>query len=82
MYSLYHICFDFFELSSIIEKIYLYWEESNDDDVGEAMLSDDIVGLGEMMNFPGVLYGDDEVHRKIQSTLKNNKTVTGHYSMP
>lgn len=46
------------------------------------MLSDDIVGLGEMMNFPGVLYGDDEVHRKIQSTLKNNKTVTGHYSMP
>lgn len=54
----------------------------NADDVEEAMLSDDIVGLGEMMNFPGVLYGDDEVHRKIQSTLKNNKTVTGHYSMP
>ena len=54
----------------------------NDDDVEEAMLSEDIAGLGEMMNFPGVLYGDDEVHRKIQSTLKSNKTVTGHYSMP
>lgn len=54
----------------------------NAEDVEEAMLSDDIAGLGEMMNFPGVLYGDDEVHRKIQSTLKNNKTVTGHYSMP
>lgn len=54
----------------------------NSEDVEEAMLSDDIAGLGEMMNFPGVLYGDDDVHRKIQSTLKNNKTVTGHYSMP
>nr|WP_242831498.1 adenine deaminase [Clostridium cadaveris] len=51
-------------------------------DVEDAMLLDDISGLGEMMNFPGVLSGDDEVHRKIQSTLENNKTVTGHYSMP
>lgn len=52
------------------------------EDVEEAMMLDEISGLGEMMNFPGVLYCDDEVHRKIQSTLENNKTVTGHYSMP
>lgn len=52
------------------------------EDVEKAMMLDEISGLGEMMNFPGVLYCDDEVHRKIQSTLENNKTVTGHYSMP
>ena len=50
-------------------------------EVEDAMLTEDIYGLGEMMNFPGVLYEDEEVHRKICSTLESNKIVTGHYSM-
>ena len=34
--------------------------------------------LSEMMNFPGVLYGDEEVHRKIASAKKYGKPVDGH----
>ncbi|MDL2232669.1 adenine deaminase [Ruminococcaceae bacterium OttesenSCG-928-L11] len=46
------------------------------------MAGDSIYGLGEMMNFPGVLGGDADTHSKIASTLAAGKTVTGHYSMP
>jgi adenine deaminase len=46
------------------------------------MEMDGIYGLGEMMNFPGVLYGDENVHRELYATLAKDKTVTGHYSMP
>ena len=46
------------------------------------MENPEIFGLGEMMNFPGVLSGDEEVHRKLASTAAKGKTVTGHYSMP
>jgi len=34
--------------------------------------------LAEMMNFPGVIYNDEEVHRKIKSAIKLNKPVDGH----
>ena len=34
--------------------------------------------LSEMMNFPGVLKGDPEVFRKINSARKYNKPVDGH----
>jgi adenine deaminase len=34
--------------------------------------------LSEMMNFPGVLYGDAEVMRKIESAKKYHKPVDGH----
>lgn len=34
--------------------------------------------LSEMMNFPGVLYGDEEVYRKIASAKKYGKPVDGH----
>ena len=46
------------------------------------MAEDEIYGLGEMMNFPGVLSGDPEVHRKLACTQEHGKTITGHYSMP
>ena len=35
-------------------------------------------GLGEMMNFPAVLAGDEEVLRKIEATHVRNKPVDGH----
>ncbi len=54
----------------------------NSSDVAETMKWDECVGLGEMMNFPGVIYSNPETHAIIGETLKAGKTVTGHYSMP
>lgn len=47
-----------------------------------AMQWDTIIGLGEMMNLPGVLNADEEVHKALKATLAANKTITGHYPMP
>lgn len=38
----------------------------------------EIVYLAEMMNFPGVIYKDEEVLKKIASAKKYNKPVDGH----
>ena len=34
--------------------------------------------LAEMMNYPGVLFGDEEVHAKIAIAKKLNKPIDGH----
>lgn len=47
-------------------------------DVDELLQKDEIHYLSEMMNFPGVLHGDDEVYKKIESAKKYNKPVDGH----
>lgn len=47
-------------------------------DVEELMNLDEIYGLGEMMNYYGLLEGDEEVHAKIQAAIKYRKTATGH----
>lgn len=45
----------------------------------EALLQrEDVLYLSEMMNFPGVLHGDEEVMRKIAAAKKWNKPVDGH----
>lgn len=54
----------------------------NADDIREAMKIDEVKGLGEMMNFPGVLYNDDNIHNELKETMKANKVITGHYSVP
>jgi adenine deaminase len=46
--------------------------------VEELMRRDEILYLSEMMNFPGVLNGDVEVMKKIESAKKYNKPVDGH----
>ncbi len=38
----------------------------------------EVVALAEMMNFPGVIYGDEEVHAKLEAARKNNKIIEGH----
>ena len=48
------------------------------DDVDLLLQKDDIYYLSEMMNFPGVLYGDEEVYKKIASAKKYGKPVDGH----
>ena len=51
-------------------------------DIAASMDWETVVGLGEMMNFPGVLAGDDAPFAEIAETLKAGKIVTGHYSLP
>lgn len=51
-------------------------------DIREMMTWDSVVGLGEMMNMPGVLSGDRQVFDELAETLKAGKVITGHYSLP
>jgi adenine deaminase len=51
-------------------------------DVKEAMTWPNIIGLGEMMNFPGVVAGDANMLAEIGHTQAANKTVGGHYASP
>ncbi len=51
-------------------------------DIAETMKWDEVVGLGEMMNFPGITFAADEPHKIVQETLKADKIATGHYSIP
>jgi adenine deaminase len=46
--------------------------------VDQLLQKDEIKYLSEMMNFPGVLFGDEEVLQKIASAKKYNKPVDGH----
>lgn len=50
----------------------------NADDMNNHMNMEEIIGLGEFMNFPGVIYGDDECLRKINLAKKENKIIDGH----
>ena len=52
------------------------------EEVAETMKWDCTVGLGEMMNFPGILGSTEHAHGITGETLKAGKIVTGHYSMP
>jgi adenine deaminase len=51
-------------------------------DVAEAMHWPGIVGLGEMMNYPGVVAGDPKMLAEIAVTQAAGKTVGGHYASP
>ncbi len=46
--------------------------------VDKLLANKDIFYLSEMMNFPGVLFHDEEVYKKINSSKKYNKPVDGH----
>ena len=47
-------------------------------DVEKLLQRDEIKYLSEMMNFPGVLYKDEEVMKKIAAAHRLNKPVDGH----
>ncbi len=51
-------------------------------DVAEAMTWPGIIGLGEMMNFPGVSNADPKMLAEIAATQMAGKTVGGHYASP
>jgi adenine deaminase len=50
-------------------------------DVAKTMAWDSCVGLGEMMNFPGIIYANEATHAIVGETLKAGKIATGHYSL-
>ncbi|MDK3075059.1 adenine deaminase [Sedimentitalea sp. JM2-8] len=56
--------------------------EISPEDVAEAMTWPGIVGLGEMMNFPGVANADPAMLAEIAATQTAGKTVGGHYASP
>ena len=47
-------------------------------DIEYLLKKDEIVALGEMMNFPGVINGDEEVIRKLDLAKKYGKPIDGH----
>ncbi|MDP3896642.1 MAG: adenine deaminase, partial [Mesorhizobium sp.] len=51
-------------------------------DVAEAMTWPNIIGLGEVMNFPGVAGNDRLMVAEIAATVRAGKTVGGHYASP
>jgi adenine deaminase len=49
-------------------------------DVEEAMTWENIIGLGEVMNFPGVAANDPVMAGAIAATVRAGRTVGGHYA--
>ena len=51
-------------------------------EVAKAMTWKGIIGLGEMMNFPGVFMSDQNMLEEMSITHANNKVIGGHYASP
>ncbi|HEV7321489.1 MAG TPA: adenine deaminase [Ensifer sp.] len=51
-------------------------------DVAEALSWPNVIGLGEMMNFPGVAGNDPKMIAEIAATQDARLTVGGHYASP
>jgi len=51
-------------------------------EVAEAMNWPGIIGLGEMMNFPGVFLSDVKMHDEMAKTRAAKKVIGGHYASP
>lgn len=50
-----------------------------DSGIVDQLLKDErFIYLSEMMNFPGVIYDDPEVNKKLESARENSKPVDGH----
>ena len=56
--------------------------EISADDVTKAMAWPGIIGLGEMMNFPGMAAADPQMLAEVAATQRAGKTVGGHYASP
>ncbi len=48
-------------------------------EVEELMKYKNVVALGEMMNYPGIIYKDKKMLDEVKVTLKNGKVVEGHF---
>ena len=53
------------------------------EEVAEALgWGEDVIALGEVMNFPGVVFGDEKMHGEIDATLRAGKIADGHFAWP
>lgn len=52
------------------------------EEVAQAMTWEGVIGLGEMMNFPGVYFGDEKMHAEMAATRAAGKVIGGHYAAP
>ena len=53
------------------------------DEVAEALSwGEDVIALGEVMNFPGVVFGDEKMHGEIDAALRAGKIADGHFAWP
>jgi adenine deaminase len=51
-------------------------------EVAEAMQWEGVIGLGEMMNFPGVFSSDEKMHAEMAAARLAGKVIGGHYASP
>jgi adenine deaminase len=51
-------------------------------EVAEAMSWKGVIGLGEVMNFPGVFLSDEKMHAEMAEARKAGKVIGGHYASP
>ena len=51
------------------------------EDIRKTLNWEGVAGLGEMMNYPGILSGDPQTCEKVEKTLEAGKTVTGHFPL-
>ena len=51
-------------------------------DIADSMTWDNVVALGEMMNFPGILAGEKNAMGEVRETLVADRVVTGHFPSP
>lgn len=57
--------------------------EIGPEEVAEAFTwGPDMIALGEVMNFPGVVFGDEKMIGEIQATLRAGRVADGHYTWP
>ncbi|MBI9045635.1 MAG: adenine deaminase [Anaerolineaceae bacterium] len=54
-------------------------KELGADDVAEAINLPQIIGLGEVMNYPAVQNSDTSIHEKMNITRNAGKVIGGHY---
>ena len=52
------------------------------EEVAEAMGWPGVIGLGEVMNFPGVYLSDEKMHAEMAEAHKAGKVIGGHYASP
>jgi adenine deaminase len=53
------------------------------EEVAEALgWGEDVIALGEVMNFPGVVFGDEKMHAEIDAALRAGKIADGHFAWP
>ncbi len=53
--------------------------ELDAEDVAEALTWPGIIGLGEMMNYPGVASGNQKMLSELTAARQSGKTIGGHY---